>query len=337
VGLRGAPDAIAAWRAMLPAGTPTCALVVADECTLPYGRANHEPPTRGAPPPSPDAEPHVLAEELLLDREAHAARVAAQPEALQVARRWMTVGWRDAPRPDLAARVRAAYDQSVAAADAMLGTLLERFAAESLVVVTSTGGTAFGEHGVLGPGRDLSDEQVRVPLVFGGGTYLVGDGGWSKAASLVDVLPTLLDVLELPALPDLTGVSLRRVLLGETARGAVVAQESELPVNTGVAEAQATQVAVRSLRWKYVVRFDKRAGTVVERAFDLDADPGERRDLAQEGVASAVPFDETFADAVERVRDGIWGSVGAHNALVTEPYGQGGRVLTDRPPRAGMR
>jgi arylsulfatase A-like enzyme len=333
VGLFDAPAALTAWRAGQAAGRPTLAVVVADECAMPYGRRHRDPRrvvTRAAGGPERGAA--VIGGELLLGVEDQPGVLAlGGPAERQAGLAWLFEGHRTEPRLDLVAAARAAYDESVAWADGLLGALLDGLGPETLVVVTSTGGTAFGEHGVLGPGRDLHDEQVRVPLVFGGGTFLAGEGGRMKPASLVDVLPTLLDLLELPVPADLSGVSLEPVLLGQAPRGPVVSQEDEVPATTGRPAAKATQVSVRSMSWKYVVRFDTRAGTVVERAYDLAADPGETKDLAVEGVVGSVGFDGTFCEAVEHVRDGIWGRVEAANSLSYEPYGQGERVLTERP------
>lgn len=334
VGLLEAAEAIPAWRTTLEKNRPTLAVLVADDCAMPYGRKNHDARRRitvGAG--RRDVSAARLGGELLLGMPDQPGRlVLGDPAERQAALRWLFEGHRAEPRLDLLAGARDAYDEGVARADELLGRLLDRLGPETLVVVTSSGGTAFGEHGVLGPGRDLHDEQVRVPLVFGGGTFLTGEGAWMKPASLVDVFPTLLDLLELPIPADLSGLSLRPVVLGQTPRGPVVSQESEVPATTGVPTAKATQVSVRSLSWKYIVRFDVRAGTVVERAYDLSADPDERHDLAQDGVASAAGFDGTFCEAIERVRDGIWGGVQAANSLTFEPYGQGERVLSERPP-----
>lgn len=72
----------------------------------------------------------------------------------------------DRDREDLVAR----YDETLAYLDASLGRLLARAAGpggeeDTLVVVTSDHGEAWGEHGTLGHGSTLYEEQVHVPLV----------------------------------------------------------------------------------------------------------------------------------------------------------------------------
>jgi arylsulfatase A-like enzyme len=234
------------------------------------------------------------------------------------------------------ADMREQYAAAVELADAWLGALLDRLvkdghAGNLLVVVTSTSGTALLERKKFGPAAGLHDETLRIPLVFGGSVYLAGEGATHKTASLVDVFPTLLDMLGLPE-PDVTdGVSLEQVLLGAVRRGPVRAVHLVDGSNSGDKKAMSTIHATRSLRWKYMVTLDQRAGTVVESAFDLDADPDEKNDLAKDGSVGHVEFDASFCDGVEAVRDLVWASAAGHNALVEGPYNQGTRVLQGRP------
>ena len=76
----------------------------------------------------------------------------------------VSIGERD--REDLVAR----YDETLAYLDGSLGRLLARAAGpngekDTLVVVTSDHGEAWGEHDTLGHGSTLYEEQVHVPLV----------------------------------------------------------------------------------------------------------------------------------------------------------------------------
>lgn len=236
--------------------------------------------------------------------------------------------------------VREAYETRVRQADARLGELLERLAAEqldanTLVIVTSTSGTGLGEHGLFGAGADLHDEQIRIPLVFGGSVFLTGEGAVHKTASLVDVLPTILDLLGLPLPEGVDGMALQRVLLGELRRGPVTSEEQQDGANTGDPAAKAVLVSVRSPAWKYLVRLDTRAGTVLEQAYDLDADAGEVTDLARDGSLAGLAFDDAFCEMVERVRDGIWGAVQGANRISGEIYSQGERVVSGRPVPCG--
>lgn len=66
---------------------------------------------------------------------------------------------------------RNAYDASIAAADRVLGELLERLEADgtldrTIVVITSDHGEHFGERGLFLHGNSLASELLRVPLII---------------------------------------------------------------------------------------------------------------------------------------------------------------------------
>jgi arylsulfatase A-like enzyme/Flp pilus assembly protein TadD len=110
---------------------------------------------------------------------------------------------------------RAAYLAEVRWADTQLGRLLDGVAArargEVLVVVLSDHGEGLGEHGEETHGLLLHGATLHVPLVF---SWLRGGAGRAFAepaqvrtdvVSLLDVAPTLGEVLGLPPLPGLDG------------------------------------------------------------------------------------------------------------------------------------
>jgi len=112
---------------------------------------------------------------------------------------------------------RAAYLDEVRYADAQLGRLLDgvlqRARGPLLVVVLSDHGEGLGEHGEETHGLLLNEATLHVPLVLawlrGGEGRPFGRAGEVRTdvVSLLDVAPTLADVLGLPPLPDLDGVS----------------------------------------------------------------------------------------------------------------------------------
>ena len=105
-----------------------------------------------------------------------------------------------------------AYDQEARYADDHIGPFLAHLARlglseRSIVVVTSDHGEEFGEHGGLGHGRTLYGEVLRVPLVIAA-PGLLAPVEVTTPASLLDVAPTLLDLLGLSPIPGQRGVSL---------------------------------------------------------------------------------------------------------------------------------
>ncbi len=94
------------------------------------------------------------------------------------------------------------------------------FAERTLVVVFADHGDEFDPHGKIGHGETLHDIVMHVPLAFylpagAGSAVRVLPGGYDRPVSLVDVAPTVLDLLGIAgALPG-DGRSLRPLLAGE--------------------------------------------------------------------------------------------------------------------------
>jgi len=180
-------------------------------------------------------------------------------------------------------RVTSLYDGEIRYADTELGRLLRALDAlgeESLVVFVSDHGEEFGEHGSLeGHGWTLYEEVLHVPLVLrlprGEQAGRVVDA----PVSLIDVAPTVLDALGLPAPPEFEGRSLLGLARGDEApRGRLLFAQID--------RAGARLRAVRGDHWKRIEVRDAGAATLGlpvregELLFDLDADPGEQRDLS---------------------------------------------------------
>lgn len=114
---------------------------------------------------------------------------------------------------------RAAYLDEVRYTDRQLGRLLDEVAARArgpvLVVLTSDHGEGLGEHGEETHGLLLNESTLHVPLLM---SWLKAPGGdWPAAGqrradsvSLLDVTPTLLELLGLPPVTDGDGVSVRQ-------------------------------------------------------------------------------------------------------------------------------
>ena len=87
---------------------------------------------------------------------------------------------------------------------------------DTILIVTSDHGEAFGEHGYWGHTFSAFDESIHIPLVvrLPGSERVVG--GVSGLTQVVDLLPTLLDLLEIPYPREaVQGRSLLPLLSGE--------------------------------------------------------------------------------------------------------------------------
>jgi arylsulfatase A-like enzyme/Flp pilus assembly protein TadD len=179
------------------------------------------------------------------------------------------------PPEPLAARFRdAPYQGEVAATDAALAPLLEPLLAagergNTLVVLTADHGESLGEHGEATHGIFAYEATLRVPLVL----YqprLFRPRVVSQPARHVDLLPTILDALAVPAPADLPGRSLLALAAGGS--GEPVTSYFEAlsgQLNRGWAPLH----GVIRERTKYI-------DLPIPELFDLQSDPREARNLA---------------------------------------------------------
>lgn len=148
-----------------------------------------------------------------------------------------------------------------------------RLAERTLVVVTSDHGEGLGEHGEDTHSHFVYDATMRVPLIFWGPSLIPGPGRVDEMVRSIDIAPTILDLLGVPAPSDIQGVSLRPFLEGRSPDLDLVAYgETLVPMLTFNA------AVLRFLRdgdWKYIHK-------VEPELYDVAADPEERNNLAAE-------------------------------------------------------
>lgn len=115
------------------------------------------------------------------------------------------------------------YDNSVRREDRILGRMLWHLADEgylenTLIVLTSDHGEAFLERGYEGHAREVYRETTEVPFVVAFPFRLESGIVVDSLTRNVDVWPTVLDLLGLPEMPDVDGLSLLPRVLA-SARG----------------------------------------------------------------------------------------------------------------------
>ena len=104
------------------------------------------------------------------------------------------------------------YLGEIAFVDSQIGRLISYLGdtglAEAVIVVAGDHGESLNEHGEQEHGFFIYEETVHVPLIFSG--RLSGAAGTrrSEVASLVDILPTMLDISGLPIPAEVQGRSL---------------------------------------------------------------------------------------------------------------------------------
>ena len=110
------------------------------------------------------------------------------------------------------------YDREIRYTDDQLRGFFERaqrqgLLEDAIVVLTSDHGEGFLEHGFVGHGTDVHDEILRVPLVLTGPGIPPGRRV-DAPVGLIDLMPTLLELVNVPAPPGLMGLSFASLVLG---------------------------------------------------------------------------------------------------------------------------
>jgi arylsulfatase A-like enzyme/Tfp pilus assembly protein PilF len=234
---------------------------------------------------------------------------------------------------------RGAYDGEVAYMDRAIGDLLRGTESAPkrnlLTVFTADHGESLGEHGEGTHGFFIYDSTVLVPLIF----HFPGriePGESPAAARLVDLAPTVLDLLGLPPLSGVDGVSLRPLL----SRG-----EQNLPpayLETRQPWTSYGWAPLRALRhggWKLIA-------APRPELYDLTSDPAEERNLfaverqkarelerlldAAEALAGTEAETAADPEVMERLR--ALGYLGSGRAAGEPPSG-----LPDPKDRAALR
>jgi len=180
-------------------------------------------------------------------------------------------------------RDRHLYAGEVRYVDAVLDKLLQRLGElgvldDTIVVVTADHGDEFGEHGQVGHAKTAYDEVLHVPLVFLSPRLLPAGKRVATPVSLIDVVPTLLDLTRLPVPSGLHGTSLVPLLRGLPfpASRTLFAEAPPWGAKTG------HRVAARSAGFKWIASDEP---GVAMQIYDLTTDPGETKPLADPTLA----------------------------------------------------
>jgi arylsulfatase A-like enzyme len=153
--------------------------------------------------------------------------------------------------------------------DDQIGRILEALeqsgdADNTLIVFTADNGLAMGSHGLLGK-QSVYEHSMKTPLIVVGPNVPAGQSS-SAFTYLLDLFPTICDVLKVSPPENLAGSSLRAIWTGEKKE---IRDSLFLPYID-------IQRAVRDDRWKLI------AYPKIEylQLFDLQSDPDELQNLA---------------------------------------------------------
>jgi arylsulfatase A-like enzyme len=175
------------------------------------------------------------------------------------------------PRTPAAVRKeRSDYYAIISHLDSQVGRVLDTLDREgltknTLIIFAGDNGLAVGQHGLLGK-QSLYDHSIRVPLIVAGPGIPAAQRTESMVY-LLDIFPTMFDILGLPIPPTVDGKSFLPIL-----------KDPKRKTRDGLIYAyRHFQRALRTNRWKFI-RYNVN-GKQTRQLFDIVADQWEMKNL----------------------------------------------------------
>jgi arylsulfatase A-like enzyme len=196
--------------------------------------------------------------------------------------------------------VVAAYQSQVMFVDEQLGRFLSamdrlNLNRQTLVILTSDHGESFCEHGICFDHHGLYESTIHVPLLLWAPGVLPGGLEIRGLVQHIDLVPTLLEFLNIPFPGDWDGRSLLPAIQEGISRRTSIYLEEALTQH---------KIAIRTDRHKYIRALSEEdalcryCGTVhggQEELYDLIQDPLESRNCAQEDVELRETFQQQWS------------------------------------------
>lgn len=189
-------------------------------------------------------------------------------------------------QPEFAGRP---YDAEIAYADSQLANVIGEIsnagaADRTLTVFATDHGESLGEHGESAHGIFIYDATIHGGLIFSNPSLFAGEKAVSnRMVSTIDIAPTVLGLLGLPALTDADGIDLAATIPAADRR---IFIESLYPVE---GRGCAPVFGLRSTSEKFI-------SAPIPEFYDLSADNGEKSNLFKQAPASIIPFEKEMND-----------------------------------------
>ena len=200
------------------------------------------------------------------------------------------------------------YDAQLAHIDAELQRFHAAFddqrgLADSLWIVTSDHGEGLGNHGLIGHGAHLYNEQLRVPLIFHRPSWPEAGMRIAQLVRLIDLYPTLLE------LTGASGSGIQQTLEGVSVAPLLSSPEATVPIEYVYAQRRPVD-ALRAERWTpgLVIAAQSREEKYIYHAtgpdeyYDLSRDPHELENLAGQRPRQAESLRRWLLETYERTR-----------------------------------
>jgi len=206
------------------------------------------------------------------------------------------------PQPYLRLYYFDRYAGEIAFLDSQIKRLLEfldqkKLASKTIVVAIADHGEGLGEHGEATHGIFIYDATARIPFIIRIPGLKNPGRKISQVVSQLDVLPTILDLLSMPAAKELQGRSLKNLLLGQEpdSESGEAFLESHFPLlHYGWSEIY----GLRSGEYKYFQ-------VPKPELYDLKKDPGETKNIASANAKLVKELDYKLEEVKKSSRSAI--------------------------------
>ena len=192
----------------------------------------------------------------------------------------------------------ALYDSEINYVDAHIGRLMKQFnlCDDTLIFITSDHGEEFLEHGETGHGHNLYQQTLHIPLVVKlphsqEGAIL------NQPISLVDVMPTILNIINVDPPSGILGKSFRveeNLLFWLKKKMSV----SDIDYNYSEIDTARTLKAILAPPWKYIYNCKDKTGQL----YNIISDPLEKNDRGGEKTRERDQLKDQLLRWVETAR-----------------------------------
>ncbi|MBN2373579.1 tetratricopeptide repeat protein [bacterium] len=183
------------------------------------------------------------------------------------------------------------YDGEIAYADQWLGRLIEKISAlgsldDTIICLVGDHGEGLGDHYERTHGVFIYDYAIRVPFIISGPKNLPKSRRVPYLVRLIDIPPTILDILSLKIPENMQGVSLLPLIAGKKDDpGLVLYCETIYPKSC---HNWSPLEGLRTQKWKYI-------NAPIKELYRMDKDPREERNLYKKERDQSARMEERFA------------------------------------------
>lgn len=188
------------------------------------------------------------------------------------------------------------YDAEIAYMDLQIERLLSQLKesgleSSTIVVIVGDHGEGLGDHVEENHGYTLYNSTQHVPMIIKCPGVTVAGHRHSVPVSLVDVLPTVCDLLEQPVPKKISGRSLVDALHGKSMESIDCYSATDDPF---LHEGWSPLRSLTTERWKYI-------RTTKPELFDLQNDPQEKHNLAESNVQQLKAMESSLSQMEQRM------------------------------------